>query len=209
METVFVAGSRAVKELPEAVRRSLDRIRRLGFLVLVGDCYGVDTLVQEYLKAQDYQRVRVYPIGAKPRHCLEFPPVRIEGARQSDKDQAMAARADYGLASGTVRAPARKRTSSGWSAPGSFASSSGRKNKRAWRAGWRLKEARMLVVRVSRMSGKVHQMDLPVTPEQLEAWRRGELIQDVMPHLSAAEREFLISGVTPAEWEALFGDDDL
>ncbi len=52
-------------------------------------------------------------------------------------------------------------------------------------------------------------MDLPVTPEQLEAWRQGVLIQHVMPQLSAAEREFLISGVTPEEWEALFGDDDL
>jgi hypothetical protein len=67
----------------------------------------------------------------------------------------------------------------------------------------------MIVSRVSRMSGRVHEMDLPVTLEQIEAWRQGELIQDVMPHLSAAEREFLISGVTPEEWEALFGDDDL
>jgi hypothetical protein len=67
----------------------------------------------------------------------------------------------------------------------------------------------MIVARVSRMSGRMHEMDLPVTPEQIEAWRQGELIQNVMPQLSAAEREFLISGVTPEEWEALFGNDDL
>jgi hypothetical protein len=98
MEKVFVSGSRTIKELPEAARVSLDRIMRLGFLVLVGDCYGVDTLVQEYLKAQGYERVHVYHIGAKPRHCLGFPSVRVEGARQGDKDQAMAVQADYGLA---------------------------------------------------------------------------------------------------------------
>jgi hypothetical protein len=108
MEKVFVSGSRAVKELPGAARASLDRIMRLGFLVLVGDCYGVDTLVQEYLKAQGYERVRVYHIGAKPRHCLGFPPVRVEGARQSAKDRAMAAQADYGLAIWDGRSPGTK-----------------------------------------------------------------------------------------------------
>ena len=38
---VFVSGSRGVGELPTAARASLNKIRELGFIVFVGDCYGV------------------------------------------------------------------------------------------------------------------------------------------------------------------------
>ena len=40
--------------------------------------------------------------------------------------------------------------------------------------------------------------------EDVTSWRSGTLIQNAMPYLSADEREFLISGTTPAEWDALF-----
>ena len=43
-------------------------------------------------------------------------------------------------------------------------------------------------------------MELNVTQAQIDDWQGGELIQNVMPHLSDEEREFLISGMTPAEW---------
>jgi hypothetical protein len=49
-------------------------------------------------------------------------------------------------------------------------------------------------------------MDLDVTQEQLDRWQSGELIQDVMSHLSPEEREFLISGFTPEQWKETFGD---
>jgi len=51
-------------------------------------------------------------------------------------------------------------------------------------------------------------MDLDITEVQLVAWRQGALIQDVMPHLSADEREFLITGITPAEWDEHMRDWD-
>lgn len=41
----------------------------------------------------------------------------------------------------------------------------------------------------------------------LIAWTEGKLIQDAMPYLNADQREFLVSGMTPAEFEALFGED--
>ncbi len=65
----------------------------------------------------------------------------------------------------------------------------------------------MFLSKVSPITGELTTMDLPVTPEQIEAWQEGALIQDVMPHLSKAEREFLISGVTPEEWQQVFGDE--
>lgn len=93
---VFVSGSRGVSELPSEAKASLDKIRELGFTIFVGDCYGVDALVQDYLK--DYRRVVVFHIGDRPRNNLGFDTVRVSGSRQTDKDAAMAAGADYGLA---------------------------------------------------------------------------------------------------------------
>jgi hypothetical protein len=36
--------------------------------------------------------------------------------------------------------------------------------------------------------------------EQISRWRTGELIQDAMPNLSADDREFIKTGITPEEW---------
>lgn len=49
-------------------------------------------------------------------------------------------------------------------------------------------------------------MELNVTFEQLAQWEGGKLIQDVMPQLTADEREFLISGAMPGEFEEIFKD---
>lgn len=62
----------------------------------------------------------------------------------------------------------------------------------------------MIIQKQSLWSGNVNQMDLPVTEEQIEKWRSGTLIQKAMPHLTAEEREFLISGTTPADWAEMF-----
>lgn len=68
----------------------------------------------------------------------------------------------------------------------------------------------MLVAKVSPMSGQVNQLELPITQDAYEAWRSGSLIQNVMPQLSPAQREFLITGYTPEEQEVLFAvyDDE-
>jgi hypothetical protein len=62
----------------------------------------------------------------------------------------------------------------------------------------------MEILRVSRATNIPRIRDLDITPEQLLRWQRGELIQDVMPHLSAEDREFLISGCTQEEWDKLW-----
>ena len=64
----------------------------------------------------------------------------------------------------------------------------------------------MLVTKQSPISGKMNSMELPITEAQLEAHRNGEYAQNVFPTLSAEEREFLISGITPKEWNDLFGN---
>lgn len=66
----------------------------------------------------------------------------------------------------------------------------------------------MKILRVSPYSRKVHVMDLPVTHAQLAAWRNGELIQNALPHLTADEREFIKTGITPEEWKELYGEEE-
>ena len=65
----------------------------------------------------------------------------------------------------------------------------------------------MKITRKSPFSGRVHTMEIDVTQEQLEAWERGALIQNVMPDVNPAHREFIMTGITPEEWDATFGDD--
>lgn len=63
----------------------------------------------------------------------------------------------------------------------------------------------MLVTMKSGLTGKIHHQEIDISPEQWKRWKAGELIQDVCPHLSADDREFLISGATKEEWDRFFG----
>ena len=62
----------------------------------------------------------------------------------------------------------------------------------------------MLIERKSTLSGHVNVMDIDVTPMQVASWEQGELVQNAMPNLSADEREFIMTGITPAEWDEMF-----
>lgn len=70
----------------------------------------------------------------------------------------------------------------------------------------------MKVSNVSQISGKTNTMELDVTIEQLERienrYTSRELIQNIVPHLSADEREFLMTGITPEEWVAIYGEEE-
>ena len=68
----------------------------------------------------------------------------------------------------------------------------------------------MIVERQSIVSGKMYQMDIDITQEQLNDFTNGRtgLIQEAFPHLSIDEREFIISGIHPKEWHELFGNED-
>ncbi len=65
----------------------------------------------------------------------------------------------------------------------------------------------MIIVRTSPFTGEIRERDLPITQEQLDAWKSGVLIQDAFPQLSASAREFILSGMTDEEWDELFGDE--
>ena len=64
----------------------------------------------------------------------------------------------------------------------------------------------MLVTKVSSISRKVNSLELDVTQEQLTRYELGlGLIQHIFPNLPHGEREFIKTGITPQEWEELFG----
>lgn len=66
----------------------------------------------------------------------------------------------------------------------------------------------MLITRTSPFSGATNSLEINVTREQLDMWKAGTLIQNAMPNLTADEREFIKTGITAAEWNALNEEDD-
>lgn len=65
----------------------------------------------------------------------------------------------------------------------------------------------MKITRVSPFSNKKTTLEIDVTARQIASWEKGELIQDAMPNLTVGEREFIKMGVTPDEWDDIFGVD--
>ncbi len=60
----------------------------------------------------------------------------------------------------------------------------------------------MKLTRKSLISGKFHTMDIPVTPEEIDAYVAGDKdVQQVFPQLSKEQREFIKTGITPEEWQ--------
>lgn len=66
----------------------------------------------------------------------------------------------------------------------------------------------MRITRKSNLSGEINTMDIGCTEEQYSNWENGMHIQDAMPNIPAEEREFIISGITPQEWNELFGENE-
>lgn len=66
---------------------------------------------------------------------------------------------------------------------------------------------RMTIAKESAISGKVSEITILADPKDIERWNRGELIQNALPYLTIDEREFLMTGITPEEWEETFKDE--
>ena len=69
MKKVFISGSRSFKHLPHSFKEDIIRLaesKKCKFLV--GDCDGVDSLVQKLLYDIHYKDVTVYASGSVPRN---------------------------------------------------------------------------------------------------------------------------------------------
>lgn len=65
--------------------------------------------------------------------------------------------------------------------------------------------------RQSPLTGKINTMTLPIAPVQFQAWvehKNPRFIQDAFPQLTPDQREFLLTGYTPEDWDAIFGEEE-
>jgi hypothetical protein len=63
----------------------------------------------------------------------------------------------------------------------------------------------MIIKRKSVLTGIERTRDIPVDPNDLAAWEAGlGNVQDLMPYLNDGDREFILSGITDAEWDGMF-----
>lgn len=102
---IFIAGARSITIIDNFVINKLRSICDKGFDVLVGDCYGIDTVVQAYFADRAYSNVTVYASNGRARNNVGRWPVKnvpvasatrgFEFFRQ--KDIAMANDADMGF----------------------------------------------------------------------------------------------------------------
>lgn len=102
---VFIAGTQTIKTLNESIIKRLATICEKKYDILVGDCYGADSLVQKFCADFAYDKVTVFASNGKARNNLgnwnvQCVPVR-HGVKGFDfyrqKDIAMAEAADCGF----------------------------------------------------------------------------------------------------------------
>lgn len=102
---VFIGGAKVITTLPEPVIARLRTICEKQYDILVGDCYGVDTAVQEFCANLGYNRVTIYASNGRARNNLGGWPVKCVPVAQGitgfdfyrQKDIAMAEAADCGF----------------------------------------------------------------------------------------------------------------
>ncbi len=64
----------------------------------------------------------------------------------------------------------------------------------------------MMLTKKSLFTGRTHTREIDVDPVTYVAWNDGVsgLLQDTFPDLNDDDREFILSGTTPEEWDAMF-----
>ncbi len=65
----------------------------------------------------------------------------------------------------------------------------------------------MELTRRSPVSGKINTLSLDISEEEYTRWMAGEPAQNVFKRLNADQREFVITGIYPGEWDEIFGEE--
>ena len=102
---IFIGGSKTINVLDENVKSILNRIYKNNNTVLIGDCFGVDKIVQNYFADLKYPKVKIYVSGNKVRNNVGKWKVKnisvsseIKGFDfYRQKDIVMANESDYGF----------------------------------------------------------------------------------------------------------------
>ncbi len=67
---LFIGGSIGIGHLDYTVKDELDRYIKDKHEIIVGDAYGIDSLVQRYLNEHDYDSVTVYASNGRARNNI-------------------------------------------------------------------------------------------------------------------------------------------
>ena len=65
----------------------------------------------------------------------------------------------------------------------------------------------MLIKRTSVLTGVERTMEIPCTNEQFATWESGVVARHAFPNLTPEQREFIMTGIVPEEWDAVFQDE--
>lgn len=98
---IFIGGSKEIGTLPYRMKKILYSIVKQSHEILIGDCYGTDLAVQQYLNKMKYRNVTVYTACKKARNnignwkeiSVETDKTGFEAHRQ--KDSLMAEECDF------------------------------------------------------------------------------------------------------------------
>ena len=70
----------------------------------------------------------------------------------------------------------------------------------------------VVLERKSQLTGNINMREIAMQEDSFikahKAWLAGTLIQNAFPNLDADDREFIMSGNTPEEWTAVFGEEE-
>ena len=102
---IFIAGAKSINSLDAFVQKKLMSICQKNYDVVVGDCYGVDSLVQKFYANVGYRNIEIFASNGKARNNVgnwtvhNVPvPAGVRGFEfYKQKDIAMANTADYGF----------------------------------------------------------------------------------------------------------------
>ena len=99
---VFISGSREINKskVQPVIEKVIARLKEKGHTILVGDCDGVDFMVQQEVRRQDVPMV-VYHVGNRPRNLVSPDTMQCKVTRTSEgygaKDRVMARDCDMAI----------------------------------------------------------------------------------------------------------------
>ena len=102
---IFIAGARSIASTDSYICEKLESICERKHQIIIGDCYGVDAIVQQYLANKSYKDVTVYASNGKARNNVGrwnvnnvyVSPATPKHAFYRQKDISMAQDADFGF----------------------------------------------------------------------------------------------------------------
>lgn len=101
---IFIGGSKSVSQIDDSVKEKLSEMIKDGSEILIGDCRGIDTAVQQFFADNMYDKVTVYATDGIVRNNVgefQIKAVPSNGAVGFEfyrkKDSAMANDADSGF----------------------------------------------------------------------------------------------------------------